>query len=272
MYIDTYNTNNEDERFKKYVEILKSHDQLKKSLWNKINTPEVLRLKEESDKYFDKYYKANCQVQSELISYSRKNNLRYIPYISEIKRNPNIPDELKELIKISEQKWDEYKKIKNQYKTLLFQNSTQLVYNITSENSVTFLQHDGTKEVFTEFRKSFKPFLIIITAMGTMIVLNHNKLCKCDQHFLDSVTMYKLNDHKHYYDTNKHFFDDVSSQMKEYKDFLLPDEYSYPPMTCPVPVPLKMPYILKAQSFWENYGRTDDYLLIGFMIYRPDKN
>ena len=31
MYIDTYNTNNEDERFKKYVEILKSHDQLKKS-------------------------------------------------------------------------------------------------------------------------------------------------------------------------------------------------------------------------------------------------
>lgn len=29
MYIDTYNTNNEDERFKKYVEILKSHDQLK---------------------------------------------------------------------------------------------------------------------------------------------------------------------------------------------------------------------------------------------------
>ena len=47
MYIDTYNTNNEDERFKKYVEILKSHDQLKKSLWNKINTPEVLKLKEE---------------------------------------------------------------------------------------------------------------------------------------------------------------------------------------------------------------------------------
>jgi hypothetical protein len=49
MYIDTYNTNNEDERFKKYVEILKSHDQLKKSLWNKINTPEVLKLKDNSD-------------------------------------------------------------------------------------------------------------------------------------------------------------------------------------------------------------------------------
>lgn len=49
MYIDTYNTNNEDERFKKYVEILKSHDQLKKSLWNKINTPEVLKLEDNSD-------------------------------------------------------------------------------------------------------------------------------------------------------------------------------------------------------------------------------
>lgn len=233
----------------------------------KLYTDEVLKLKEEADQRFQVYFESDSEARKQIAFYTNRDprNL-YDSFIGYAWYNIDLPDEIKELIKISEQKWKDYKVINNQYQTLLYQNAAQLVYDITPENSITFLRHDGTKEVFTEFCQSFKPFLIIGTAMGIMIILNHRKLYE-HQSVLKSIIMYQLNDRKRHYDTNKSFFDDVSGQMEEYKEFLLP-QFGDPKMTRPVPVPLKMPYILKAQSFWEDYGRTDDYLLIGFMTRR----
>ena len=39
----------EIERIKKIIEIGKSQKQIKQSLWNEVNTPDVLKLKEKSD-------------------------------------------------------------------------------------------------------------------------------------------------------------------------------------------------------------------------------
>ena len=192
-------------------------------------------------------------------------------YNDPIEKRCNIPKDIRLACYEATRASNEYFFARKQYEELFNHNVVQLVYDITTENSMTCLRCDSTKDVFTDYRKSFKPFLILATSLGVLII-THSRNYQLLYNTSYSIVMYQLNNKKKYYRTrnNQEFFDDIEAQMKEYEGHLIPPlEYNYTPETLPfpIPIPLKKAYTLSAQSFWDDYGRTDNYLIIGFMTY-----
>lgn len=255
------------------------HIESMQSVLNKPFTDELKELKRKEDEFFSKYIKLSKDKARQLYLYnqtifdpSKKLEDSYFKPIDIT--DTNIPEEVRTICRKEHQAHEEYTLTCNKYTKLLNRNILQLVYEITPENSMTVLKYEcGSKEIFTEYRDSWKPFLIFVTAAGYLIIVHGNQLKTAYDKY--GIPLYQVNDQKHYYNKssiNREFFNDINNLKSQYKDYLFPNPYSNPPKIAPTPIPLSKPYTLQAQSFHDNYGRTDQYLIIGFMIYRPNKN
>lgn len=255
------------------------HIESMQSVLNKPFTDELKELKRKEDEFFSKYIKLSKDKARQLYLYnqtifdpSKKLEDSYFKPIDIT--DTNIPEEVRTICRKERQAHEEYTLTCNKYTELLNRNILQLVYEITPENSMTVLKYEcGSKEIFTEYRDSWKPFLIFVTAAGYLIIVHGNQLKTAYDKY--GIPLYQVNDQKHYYNKssmNREFFDDINNLKSQYKDYLFPNPYSNPPKIAPTPIPLSKPYTLQAQSFHDDYGRTDQYLIIGFMIYRPNKN
>lgn len=270
MYIDTYNTNNEDERFKKHVEILKSHDQLKKSLWEKINTPDVLKLKEESDTLFKEYMKLDRELNREIAFYnsyleSDSDRIDYfrVRFCGGI--NTDLPEEIQELANTFHKKGKEHSCAHDAYEEALNKNFMKLILEVTPENCFMDNSFGNTRDVFSDFYNSYKPFMILNMGLYELIIVQDiftDKYC----HTKHAVTMSDLKN-KSDFDVEikrKKFFDQFNKELEPYKDNLRPN-FVY---KTPVLTPFKDVYTLFAQTRSEEYGRTRQYLIIGCITYQ----
>ena len=255
------------------------HIKSMRSVLNKPFTDELKELKRKEDEFFSKYMKLGKDKAHQLYLYnqtifdpSKKLEDSYFKPIDIT--DTNIPEEIRTICRKERQVHGEYTLARNKYTELLNRNILQLVYEITPENSMTDLKYEcGSKEIFTEYRDSLKPFLIFVTAAGYLIITHGNQFKTTYDKY--GIPLYQVNNQKHYYNKNsmnREFFDDINNLKSQYKDYLFPNSYSNPPRIVPTPIPLRKPYTLQAQSFHDDYGRTDQYLIIGFMIYRPNKN
>ena len=66
MYTENYSPE-EIDRIKKIIEIGESQKQIKQSFWDEINTPEVLKLKEESNILWKDYWSINEKLREKII-------------------------------------------------------------------------------------------------------------------------------------------------------------------------------------------------------------
>ena len=57
----------EAERIKQIIEIGESQKQIKQSFWNEVNTPEVLKLKEESNILWKDYWSIDKKLREKII-------------------------------------------------------------------------------------------------------------------------------------------------------------------------------------------------------------
>ena len=270
MFIDTYNTNNEDERFKKYVEILKSHDQLKKSLWNKINTPEVLKLKEESDALFNEYMKLDRELNREVAFYnsyleSDSDRIDYysVRFFGDI--HSDYPEEIQELFNAFHKKDKEYNCARDTYREALCKNIVKLTLDVTPENCFTDNSFGSTRDVFADFYNSCKPFMILNMGLYELIIVQDIFTDKYN-HTNYSITMSELKNMSDF-DVEvkcKKFFDQFNKELEPYKENLRPN-FKY---KTSVLIPFKDAYTLFAQTRSEEYGRTRQYLIIGCVVYQ----
>ena len=157
----------EAERIKKIIEIGESQIQIKQSFWNEVNTPEILKLKEKSDTLWSEYniiYNKLCKKIS-------MHNIGLTPndpeYISNSVRfygitQSNLPDDIQELILISQEKWNKYRSANDIYTKALHKNIANLSLTVTPDNSISMNSYGSTRWAFTEFYCSCKPFLSIV--------------------------------------------------------------------------------------------------------------
>lgn len=270
MYIDTYDTNNEDERFKKYVEILKSHDQLKKSLWEKINTPEVLKLKEESDAFFKEYMELDRKLQREVAFYNSylKSDSDRIDYF-DVKFHEdldfNLPEEIQELANTFHKKDKEHSCAYDAYEKALCKNFVKLTSDITPENCFRDNSFGSTRDVFSDFYNSCKPFMIFNMGLYELIIVQDIFTDKY-HHTNYSITMYELKNMSNF-DVKvrcEKFFDQFNKELEPYRQNLRPNfAHKNPVLTS-----FKDAYTLFAQTRSEEYGRTRQYLIIGCVVYQ----
>ena len=270
MYIETYNTNNEDERFKKYVEILKSHDQLKKSLWEKINTPEVLKLKEESNTLWKEYYIIDEKLRREILLYNNRtarNNSKYISPSIGFSRNidTDLPDDIRTLISSSQEKWKKYKAVDKIYTKALCKNISKLTLEVTPENCFRDNSFGSTRDVFSDFYNSCKPFMIFNMGLYELIIVQDIFTDKY-HHTNYSITMYELKNMSNF-DVKvrcEKFFDQFNKELEPYRQNLRPNfAHKNSVLTS-----FKDAYTLFAQTRSEEYGRTIQYLIIGCVVYQ----
>ena len=104
----------EIERIKKIIEIGESQKQIKQSFWNEVNTPEVLKLKEESDILRKDYRSINEKLREKIFIHNNNLSIYNSNYISFSigvcgPVDSNLPDDIQELILISRERWDKYK-------------------------------------------------------------------------------------------------------------------------------------------------------------------
>ena len=66
----------EIERIKKIIEIGKSQKQIKQSLWNEVNTPDVLKLKEKSDILRKDYWSINKKLREKIFIHNNSSILK----------------------------------------------------------------------------------------------------------------------------------------------------------------------------------------------------
>lgn len=100
----------EIERIKKIIEIGKFQKNTKQSFWNEVNTPKVLRLKEESNTLRNDYYIIYDKLYKKISMHNiglTSNDPEYISTSVRFYRATqlNLPDDIQELILISQEKW-----------------------------------------------------------------------------------------------------------------------------------------------------------------------
>ena len=262
----------EIERIKKIIEIGESQKSTKQSLWNKVNTPKVLRLKEESNTLWNDYYIIYDKLCKKISMHNIGLTSNDPEYISTSVRfygatQSNLPDDIQELILISRERWDKYKFADDIYTKALHKNIANLSLTVTPENSISMNSYGSIRWVFTEFYCSCKPFLILDICGCEVIVIQDifpGKYCQTEY----SITMSDLknrNDYNISYKTQK-FVDHFYKELDPYRKKL----HSAPFYKKPVPQPFENLYTLYAQTDSEEYGRTRRYLIIGCMTYEKE--
>ena len=81
MYTENYSPE-EAERIKKIIEISESQKQIKQSFWNEINTPDVLKLKEESNVLWEDYWSVDEELRNEVLIHNNGLSISDHDYIS----------------------------------------------------------------------------------------------------------------------------------------------------------------------------------------------
>ena len=262
----------ESERIKQIIKIGESQKQIKQSFWNEVNTPEVLKLKEESNVLWEDYWSVDEELRNEILIHNNGLSISDHDYISlSVSRcgaiNPNLPDDLQELIFSSQEKWGKYKTIKDIYTKALHKNIANLSLAVTSENSISMNSYGSTRWAFTEFYCSCKPFLILDICGCEVIIIQDflpGKYCQTEH----SITMSDLKNRSDYEIQTKkqNFLDNFRKELDPYRKNL----HSAPFCKKPVPKSFENLYTLYAQTDSEEYGRTKRYLIIGCMTYEKE--
>lgn len=268
MYTENY-SQEEVERIKKIIEISESQKQIKQSLWDKINTPDVLKLKEESDVLWEDYWSVDEKLRRKILIHNNGLSISNPDYISLSigmtgHINSNLPDDFQELISVSQSKYAKYKPVKDIYTKALHKNIANLSLTVTSENSISMNSYGSTRWAFTEFYCSCKPFLILDICGCEIIIVQDifsGKYCQTEY----SITMSDLKNRSDYEIQNKkqNFLDNFRKEFDPYRNNL----HSSPFYKKTVPKPFENLYTLYAQTDSEEYGRTRRYLIIGCMTY-----
>ena len=99
MYTGNYSPE-EINRIKKIIEIGESQKQIKQSFWNEVNTPEVLKLKEESNILWKDYRSIDKKLREKIIIHNSNLSIYDSDYINFSigtcgSVNPNIQDDFK---------------------------------------------------------------------------------------------------------------------------------------------------------------------------------
>lgn len=107
MYTENYSPE-EINRIKKIIEIGESQKQIKQSFWDEINTPDVLKLKEESNTLWEDYRSIDKKLREKIIIHNSNLSIYDSDYINFSigtcgSVNPNIQDDFQELISISQE-------------------------------------------------------------------------------------------------------------------------------------------------------------------------
>ena len=262
----------EIERIKKIIEIGESQKQIKQSFWNEVNTPKVLKLKEESDILWREYNISYNKLCKKISMHNIGLTSNDPEYISTSVRfygatQSNLPDDIQELILISRERWDKYKFADDIYTKALHKNIANLSLTVTPENSISMNSYGSTRWVFTEFYCSCKPFLILDICGCEVIVIQDifpGKYCQTEY----SITMSDLKNRSDYEIQTKkqNFLDNFRKELDPYGKNL----HSAPFCKKPVPKPFENIYTLYAQTDSEEYGRTKRYLIIGCMTYEKE--
>ena len=241
---------------------------MESNLYNIVYTDELKSLQDESLHMFYEYEKTNKRKIIKFAIYNEQQKLLNKPEINLFTDpslyNSDCPEDIKQSYADARQKWEEYKVVNNKYQKLLTKNISQLINNITPQNSLSFLGDYKGRDVFYEFYHSSKTFLLLATASGTLVIIQNEFIYSPDK----SIVMYQLNNPDDYYKKNKDFFDDINEQLWGYRRYFLPNKYDNPPRIKQKFIAFKKPYLLNAQSSYQSYGRTKEYLIIGFMIYK----
>ena len=271
MYTENYSPE-EINRIKKIIEIGESQKQIKQSFWDEINTPDVLKLKEESNTLLEDYRIVDKKLLRKILVHNNGLSISDPDYISLSIRmighiNSNLPDDIQELILILRERRDKYKSANDIYTKALHKNIANLSLTVTPENSTSMNSYGSTRWVFTEFYCSCKPFLILDICGCEVIVIQDifpGKYCKTEY----SITMSDLKNRSDYEIENKkqNFLDNFRKEFDPYRKNL----YSSPFYKKPVPQPFENLYTLYAQTDSEEYGRTRRYLIIGCMTYEKE--
>lgn len=271
MYTGNYSPE-EINRIKKIIEIGESQKQIKQSFWDEINTPDVLKLKEESNTLWEDYRIVDKKLLRKILVHNNGLSISDPDYISLSIRmighiNSNLPDDFQELISVSQSKYAKYKSVKDIYTKALHKNIANLSLTVTPENSISMNSYGSTRWVFTEFYCSCKPFLILDICECEVIVIQNifpGKYCQTEY----SITMSDLKNRSDYEIQIKkqNFLDNFRKELDPYGKKL----YSSPFYKKPAPQPFENLYTLYAQTDSEEYGRTKRYLIIGCMTYEKE--
>jgi hypothetical protein len=199
------------------------------NLYNIVYTDELKSLQDESLHMFYEYEKTNKRKIIKFAIYNEQQKLLNKPEINLFTDpslyNSDCPEDIKQSYADARQKWEEYKVVNNKYQKLLTKNISQLINNITPQNSLSFLGDYKGRDVFYEFYHSSKTFLILATAIGTLVIIQNEFIYSPDK----SIVMYQLNNPDDYYKKNKDFFDDINEQLWGYRRYFLPNKYDNPP-------------------------------------------
>ena len=272
MYYDP----NEIERLQKILEINGSQKQIRQSFWDKINTPSVLKLKEEAHLLWKDHYTVDEKLQREILLYNSRasrNNPNYISPSINIFGNidPDLPDDIRELILSSRKTWEKYKAVDKVYTQALHKNIANLTLEVTSENSVKMNSYGSTRWVFSEFYDSCKPFLIFDIGICELIIIQDIFPGKY-HHTEDYIVMSDLKrifDGRNYVipSKNQSFYNSFMKELDKYQNNLnsIHSDYWHKK---PVLNPFENIYTLYAQTDSEEYGRTRRYLIIGCVTYQ----
>lgn len=271
MYTENYSPE-EINRIKKIIEIGESQKQIKQSFWDEINTPDVLKLKEESNTLWEDYRIVDKKLLRKILVHNNGLSISDPDYINLSIRmighiNSNLPDDFQELISVLQSKYAKYKPVKDIYTKALHKNIANLSLTVTPENSISMNSYGSTRWVFTEFYCSCKPFLILDICGCEVIVIQDifpGKYCQTEY----SITMSDLKNRSDYEIQTKkqNFLDNFRKEFDPYRKNL----YSSPFYKKPVPQPFENLYTLYAQTDSEEYGRTRRYLIIGCMTYEKE--
>ena len=151
MYTENY-SQEEAERIKRILELSESQKQIKQSFWNEVNTPDVLKLKEESDILRKDYRSINEKLREKIFIHNNNLSIYDSNYISLSigvcgSVDSNLPDDIQELILISRERWDKYKFADDIYTKALHKNIANLSLAVTSENSISMNSYGSTRWV-----------------------------------------------------------------------------------------------------------------------------
>lgn len=265
-----YYNPNEEERIKKTLELMKSQNQIKQSLWDKINTPDVLKLKEESDALWNAHQTINKKLQREILLHNRNASIYNLDYISPSivyygDIDPNISDDLQKLILSDREKYEKYRAVDKVYMNALQKNIAKLSLTVTSENCIMKSSFVGTRWVFSEFYESCKPFLILDVDTCEIIIIQDlfsSKYCQT-KHSITMSDLKRVLDYGVEIKT-RDFYDSFSKELDKYRGNLRPNRVR----KNLVYKPFENIYTLFAQTDTEEYGRTRRYLIIGCVVYQ----
>ena len=185
MYTENYSPE-EINRIKKIIEIGESQKQIKQSFWDEINTPDVLKLKEESNTLWEDYRIVDKKLLRKILVHNNGLSISDPDYIS-----------LSIIISVSQSKYAKYKPVKDIYTKALHKNIANLSLTVTPENSISMNSYGSTRWVFTEFYCSCKPFLILDICGCEVIVIQDifpGKYCQTEY----SITMSDLKNRSDY--------------------------------------------------------------------------